>query len=118
MESEQAAYKTYWKTYYANNKEKVSQRNKAYRDKNSEKLKETCKKYWQENSEKIKQRRKEKIECFCGSMITRESFSRHKLSKSHLSKANDAYWAGPLEHYKQLGENDNNIDNYNEFTNL
>lgn len=101
---EQQENKSYWKTYYENNKEKVSQRNKAYRDKNSEKLKETCKKYWQENGEKIKQRRKENIECFCGSVITRESFSRHKLSKSHLSKL--------LEEYE------NNNDNYNEFTNL
>ena len=85
---EQQENKSYWKTYYENNKEKVCQRNKAYREKNSEKLKEECKKYWQENGAKIKERRKQKIECSCGSLITRESFSRHKLSKIHLSKQN------------------------------
>ena len=84
---EEQLTKSYWKTYYENNKEKVCNRNKAYRDKNNEKLKEQSKQYWKENSDKIKQRRKQLIECpTCGSVVTRESFSRHKLSKIHLSK--------------------------------
>ena len=87
MEEQQEDNKSYWKSYYENNKEKVCQRNKAYRDKNSDKLKEECKKYWLENGDKIKQRRKTLIECpLCNVKVTRESFSRHKLSKAHLSK--------------------------------
>jgi hypothetical protein len=86
-EPQEPQTKTYWKTYYENNKEKVCQRNKAYRDKNSEKLKEECKKYWQEKGDTIKARRKVLIECpLCLIKTTRESFSRHKVSKLHISK--------------------------------
>lgn len=86
-EEHQESQQSYWKNYYENNKEKVCQRNKAYREKNTEKLKEEYKKYWLENGAKIKERRKQLIECpYCNVKVTRESFSRHKLSKSHISK--------------------------------
>ena len=79
--------KPYWKTYYANNKEKVVNRNKAYREKNHEKIREEYKQYWLNNKDKIKERRKEIVECpLCNVKVTRESFCRHKSSKLHKSK--------------------------------
>lgn len=80
----------FWKTYYNANRDKILERNKAYREKHSEKLKEVCKKYWIENGDKIKERRKMLIECPCCKVsVTRESYGRHKKSKAHIQKQNE-----------------------------
>jgi Fic family protein len=77
----------YWETYKLKNKDKILERSKEYRKNNADKLKEGAKKYWSEKSELIKQKRKELVECeICGAVTTRESMSRHKYSKFHLSK--------------------------------
>jgi len=56
---------------------------KEYRQANKEKLKEQNKEYYQKNKQKISEREKEKIECDCGSIVSRVHIARHKRSKKH-----------------------------------
>jgi hypothetical protein len=61
--------------------------NKEYRQKNKEELDEYHKKYnkeyMQKNKEELYEKRKQKIECNCGSVVTKASLSRHKKSIKH-----------------------------------
>tara|TARA_R100000951_G_scaffold103059_1_gene95485 strand:+ start:89 stop:700 length:612 start_codon:yes stop_codon:yes gene_type:complete len=87
----------YLKKYYKSDKGKESK--KKYKEANKDKVKETSKKYYEENKETIKKRekkyyegnrdtinekRKEKIKCECGSIIRKDSLSRHIKTKTHL----------------------------------
>jgi hypothetical protein len=71
------------KQYYKENKEEMSMKMKKYRKNNSEKIKEKKKDYYNKNSEKIKEKTREKVECPCGSVVTKVNLSTHKKSQKH-----------------------------------
>jgi len=71
--------KEYFKKYREENKEKERERNKDYREKNKEKERERLKDYREKNKEKIK----EKVECPCGSVISKGNLATHKKSQKH-----------------------------------
>jgi len=60
------------KEYKKDNKEKISEYNKNY-----------YKQYYDCNKEKIIAKKSEKIQCECGSMLTRGGMARHKRSQTH-----------------------------------
>lgn len=106
------------KIYREKNKEKLSEKSKIYRENNTEKIKETQKtytithkeerkkykqQYYQNNADKIKEqdkifrtenkeaiaeRRKQRIECECGTSCIKDAIARHKRSKSHQELMN------------------------------
>lgn len=75
------------KEFYEENKEEISIKHKEYRENNKEKIKERDKKYRENNREKIREQIKEinkqKVECECGSVVRKDSLSRHKKSLKH-----------------------------------
>jgi len=80
----------YRKDYYLTNKDKIKEWSDDYYKKNREHKLEYNKKYASENKDKIIARWKQKIACECGDFISYTHISRHKLTKSHLSKLNKA----------------------------
>lgn len=57
-----------------------------------EKLKQVQKEYWKRAGPMLKVRRKMKIPCFfCNCEVTKESFTRHKISKKHLENMEKLY---------------------------
>jgi hypothetical protein len=89
-------YKEYQKEYRENNKEK----SKEYRENNKDKNKEYQKEYRENNKEKIKEYREEyytdnkdklneKVECECGSIVSRFNLTRHKKSNKHKKLMED-----------------------------
>lgn len=78
------------KEYYEDNKERMKERMKEYYEDNKEKINKRKKEYYEENKEKIKEYRednkekiKEKIQCECGSIVTKINLNRHKRSLKH-----------------------------------
>ena len=63
----------YNKQHYQNNKEKILEYNKQY-----------YKQYYQNN----KQYLSEKVECECGSVVSRNNITRHKKSVKHINFVN------------------------------
>lgn len=71
------------KEYYEKNKQKFVEYNKEYYKENKGKLKEYNKEYYKKNKEIKLKYNKEKITCPCGSVINRNSKSRHEKTKKH-----------------------------------
>jgi len=86
------------KEYYQANKDKLKEQIKEYRQANKDKIKEQKKEYYQENKEKFKEQKKEyyqankqkilaynkeKIECECGSIVSRRYIAQHNRTKKH-----------------------------------
>ena len=82
------------KEYRVTNKEKIAKTKKEYREKNSERLKEYQKEYYDQNKEQSKEyydqnkeeidvKKKQKIECDCGAIISNTHKSRHKKTIKH-----------------------------------
>ena len=69
--------------YRSENKEKLCEYRANYYQNNKEKIKEKITKYRQVNKEKIKEKLSEKVQCECGSEVTKNSLSRHKKTKKH-----------------------------------
>lgn len=84
--------------YYINNKAKVLERQKKryeekideikeqrqiYYKENREDITEKHMKYWAENAEKINAKRKEKITCECGTVLSKWNISKHIKRKAH-----------------------------------
>jgi len=67
------------KEYYLDNKEKISEYKKEYRDNNKETIIEKKKEYRENNKEKLK----EKATCDCGSVVRKDSMSRHLKTIKH-----------------------------------
>jgi len=49
----------------------------------SGKISEKNKKYREKNKEKLNEKAKEKVECPCGSVVTKSNLSKHKRSQKH-----------------------------------
>ena len=61
--------KKYKKDYYEKNKEIISKKGKEYREK---------------NKKKIKERESQKVQCECGSIVSRGNMWGHKKTKKHI----------------------------------
>ena len=44
-------------------------------------------KFYQNHKEEIKEKNKEKLECECGTLITRNNMAKHRKTAKHLLKA-------------------------------
>ena len=67
--------------YYQKNKEKHAERGAKWYQENKEKVAECGAKWYQENKEKLS----EKVQCDCGSEVTKKCLTRHKRTKKHQS---------------------------------
>ncbi len=80
--------KRYNKQYNERNKLKLIDYHKQYRNDNKEKNNEYKQQYREQNREEINQRRREKIQCECGCIVSRGSISIHNTSKKHKQLMN------------------------------
>ena len=71
------------KEYRQANKDKIKEQKKEYYQENKEKFKEQKKEYYQANKQKILAYNKEKIECECGSIVSRRYIAQHNRTKKH-----------------------------------
>lgn len=87
------------KIYHLKNREKVLQYKREYKARNREKIRLEAKIYREQNRDKrlayhhqnkdrINARKREKIKCECGAVISRSGIVPHKRSKKHLSFVN------------------------------
>jgi len=70
--------------YYANNKDKMKENAAEYYANNKDTIIANAAEYHQKNKEQIKARKTEKIECICGSIISKGNISKHKKAKKHI----------------------------------
>jgi len=75
--------KEYHQEYYQANKQKKIEQNKEYQRANKDKIKEYKKEYHHANKQRISEHSKEKIECECGSIVSRIHIARHNRTKKH-----------------------------------
>ena len=73
--------------YYSENHEKMKERSAKYYSENAEKEKERQAKYRSENPEKLK----EKVECICGSIVTKRHIREHERTKKHIAFIDNQY---------------------------
>ncbi len=73
------------KKYKLENADKLSEKNKKYYLKNSKKAKQYSKQYYNDNADKMKQQKNKKINCECGSIISKSSKSRHAKTQKHIN---------------------------------
>lgn len=71
------------KVYYAKTKDKQNKDSREYRQKHKKELQIKDKEYQLKNKDKISKRKKIKVECPCGSIITKSHIRRHERSDRH-----------------------------------
>ena len=75
------------KKWYIEHKEEILEKMKVKYNENKEEFIEKVKKYNEKNREKIlenqREKGKEKVECPCGSVVSRSNLSKHKKSLKH-----------------------------------
>ena len=76
----------YQKKYYEHNKEKLKNDMKQYRQKPEvkEKLKQQNKQWREKNKEEYNKKRREKINCLCGSVIQKNDIRKHERTQKHI----------------------------------
>ena len=52
-------------------------------------MKQQHKTYWEENAKEINDKRKEKIQCECGQILSKWNISKHNKTKKHLESLNN-----------------------------
>jgi len=72
------------KIFYQDNKDKIKEYQKEYRDKNKELINENNKKYQIKNDNKIKEQAREKVQCECGSIVSKDFLTKHRKRPKHL----------------------------------
>ena len=75
--------KTYKKNYDETNKEKIKQRVKNYYINNKEQVLKSTAEYREKNKEQINERRRQKINCDCGSIVNKSVIARHNTTSKH-----------------------------------
>lgn len=86
----------YYKEYYENNKDRISELKKAYYEKNKDRIKEYLetnkniikeykKQYRQQNKDRIKQYNKTKYICECSGRYSMNHRAQHYKTKKHIS---------------------------------
>lgn len=74
------------KRYYESNKEKVLEKVKKYQEDNRDKIRVRHREYEKKHREETNEKKREKVECECGKIISRGALPMHKKRKFHLSK--------------------------------
>ena len=82
--------------YYKDNKEIIVESRKVYYENNKKMLSKYHKEYRYANKELISQRRKTKVECECGSVVTKTALSLHRRTKKHLNYISTLPCVSPL----------------------
>lgn len=72
------------KKWKENNKEEIKQQMKKYYEDNKEELKEYSKDYYEKNKKEISKKRKEKIKCECGALVSSCNLTKHKKTFKHI----------------------------------
>ena len=72
------------RTYRIKNKDKIKDLNRQYLIKNNDKMKKYYKQYQNENKEAISAKRSVKVQCECGSSVSRRNISTHRKSAKHI----------------------------------
>jgi len=75
--------KEYHKHHYEKNKEKKLEYHKQWRENNKEKKQKQDKEYRKKNKKEISEKRKQKVECPCGSIVRKDYLSIHKRTQKH-----------------------------------
>ena len=70
---------------YEQNKEEIKIRNHMIYENNCERIKERNIKYWHEHADELNNRRKEKIQCECGQLLSKWNISKHIKSMKHIN---------------------------------
>jgi len=71
------------KEYRQDNKEAIRAKQKEYQQKNKEVFLTYAKEYREANKDKIAEKRRVKIQCDCGSIVTKGSLKQHQRSAKH-----------------------------------
>ena len=74
------------KEYYQDNREKRLEYQKQYNEDNHDKSFEQKKQYYNDNKQIIGEKRKEKITCECGCVLTKNHLQRHRKTNKHKKK--------------------------------
>jgi len=82
-ENNKQKIKNYQNDYYQKNKNKIIEQQKNYYEENKDKKLKQQKIYKKNNEDKIKEKASQKIQCECGSLITKTNISKHLKSKKH-----------------------------------
>tara|TARA_R110000796_G_scaffold88709_2_gene191480 strand:+ start:1692 stop:2423 length:732 start_codon:yes stop_codon:yes gene_type:complete len=77
------------KVYVETNRAIIKEKQKAYHEKNREVIIAKHKVYREKNKNKIRAHNSQKIQCECGSVVTRCKLSRHRRSLKHQNFIND-----------------------------
>ena len=75
--------KEYQQNWKKNNRDRINQWARKRYDRDREKCVERVKKYNKENKDKIKEKRMKKINCDCGSIVSKSGISEHKRTIKH-----------------------------------
>jgi len=78
----------YMRQYRKNNNTQLSIRKKQYYETHKDLILELRKQYRDTNREKISDDRKQKIDCACGSIISKGDIAKHKRTKKHQNFEN------------------------------
>jgi hypothetical protein len=69
--------------YYEENKQEIREKQKVYQQDNKVKIAQQKKEWYEVNKKKILEKQKEKVECECGSVVTKKCLQRHKRTQKH-----------------------------------
>lgn len=69
--------------YYIRNKDKIKAKQNEWKEANLERVKELRDAYYKENKDRLNARKKEKITCECGAVVSRGNIYNHRKSKAH-----------------------------------
>ena len=72
------------KEYFADNKDKINKMKKIWHSNNKEKNNKKSREYHHINKNNIAKRKKEKVKCKCGAIVSRGYLSNHRKTKKHL----------------------------------
>ena len=72
------------KAYHEVNKDRDNERSRSYREVNRERLNELSMEWYWGNRERVSARRRERVTCDCGDVVTRGAMSAHRRSQRHL----------------------------------
>jgi hypothetical protein len=75
----------YMEAYRAENKESIKKKEAKYRAENKESIKALQAKYYADNREILNAKRRAKITCECGSIISKDGLAPHRRTKKHLA---------------------------------
>jgi len=71
--------------YYEDNKDDILKKGVTYRINNSDKIKNDSLVYYEKNNVEIRAKRRQKVTCECGDIVSYGALLRHKSTKKHLA---------------------------------